>query len=116
MDKFSIGKCHLPNGQIIEEYVTCYTNTYIIERGDARSQYEICDTCGSITPIGWRGRQYTLRSYLTDAVVYEDAFNNLYIDEELALQLDFSPWPDADLETIEVREEPMDGQKLPCDK
>jgi hypothetical protein len=112
MDKFSIGKCHLPNGRVVEEYITCYTDTYIVERGDKQSEYDICDKCGSIAPAGWSGRQYTLRSYLTD----EDAFNELYIDGELALQLDFSPWPDADLETIDVRNEPMDGQKLPCDK
>ncbi len=110
---FVVGRCLDDGGNIIEKYATCYTAHYIIERGNRNSRYWICGTCGSISPDGWYGKQYTLAEYLDDRLVYQDASGTMYIDEELALELDFSPWPDADLTTIPVRDKPIDGKDLP---
>jgi hypothetical protein len=112
---FVFGKCLLPNGTVIEDYVTLYCKHWIFQRGNKQSKYNICTKCGSISPNGEYGRQYIIRSCLTDASVYRSSFGSLYLDEELALQIDFSQWPDAELITIDVLDKPMDGQWLPCD-
>jgi hypothetical protein len=103
----------LSDGQVLDDYVTLYSRQYILIRGNKQSKYVVCSECGTVRPHGWHGRQYVLRSYLTESRVYQSPFNELCIDEELALKIDFSSWPDVDLETIEIRDEPMDGQELP---
>lgn len=110
---FTIGKCVLDDGSVLEDFMTLYSRRYILIRGNKKSKYRTCQECGTVMPIGWYGRQYALRSYLTSSRVYQNPFNGLCIDEELALQIDFSPWPDADLQTIEIRDEPMDEQDPP---
>lgn len=110
---FTLGKCVLSDGRILDDYVTQYSRRYILIRGNKHSKYVVCDNCGTVRPHGWYGRQYVLRSYLTESRIYQTPFNQLCIDEELAMQIDFSPWPDADLETIEIRDEPMDEQDPP---
>lgn len=111
---YVIGNCLLPNGKIIKEYVTCYTDKRILIRGEKKTRYGKCQVCGGLSciPIG---AKYTLRSYLTDAKIYQDYFSTHYIDEDLAMDIDFSPWPDAELEPIEIHDEPLDGHYLPCD-
>lgn len=112
-----LGECFEPTGKIIEEYVTCYNNRndWVLVRGNRKSEYRTCPTCDAIWPNGWEGSQYVLRSYLTDARVYMNNFSSMFLDEDLAIELDFSPWPDAELEPIAIRDEPIDGQHLPCD-
>ncbi len=58
---------------------------------------------------------HTLRVYLGEGRVYMDSFGWMYLDEELANQLDFSSWPDVELRQIEIRDLPLDGQRLPGD-
>ena len=110
---FTIGRCFSADGELVDEYVTLYSKRYILIRGNKKSKYVRCEECGTVRPHGWYGRQYVLRSYLTESRVYQSPFNELCIDEELAMKLDFSAWPDANLETIEIRDEPMDEQEPP---
>jgi len=113
---FALGRCFDPQGNLIEEYVTCYSRDYFVTRGNKKSQYRTCPSCDTTYNDGWEGRQYVLRSYLTDAQVYMDVFCSMFLDEDLALQLDFSAWPDLELDPIAIRDKPIDGQQLPCDK
>ena len=112
---FVTGKCLLPNGTVINDYVTCYTNQWIVKRGGKGSVYRECQTCGAIYPSGEVGPQYTLRAYLSGAPIHQDAITSLYLDEDLAMELDFSPWPDAELDPIAVRDVPIDNRRLLCD-
>jgi len=110
-----LGKCHNTKGNIIDEYLTCYSNKIIVVRGDKKRKYRVCPECGSILSHAPRRKKYILNTYLSDARIYQDGISYMYIDEELAMNIDFSPWPDAELEPIEVRDEPLDGQHLPGD-
>lgn len=110
---FTIGKCFSTDDELVDEYVTLYSKRYILIRGNKKSKYETCKKCGTVSSPYWYGRRYVLRSYLTESRVYQSPFNDLCIDEELALEIDFSPWPDVNLETIEIRDEPMDEQEPP---
>ena len=114
LNAFVCGKTLGPDGKVIDEYVTCYTNKRIVVRGGKGSEYNTCDECGTWSK-GFVEPQYVLRDYLTDARIYQDRHSSLIIDEKLANELDFSPWPDADLEPIAIVDEPLDKQHLPFD-
>ena len=107
---FVLGKCLKLDGSSVRQYITCYTNSWILQRGDEQSKYWACKTCGIISQSGWSGPQYILRGQLGDCHVYMSAGGRMYIDDSLASELDFSPWPDTLLERIAVRDEPQDGQ------
>jgi len=112
---FTLGKCLTSKGDVIDEYITCYGKDYIIVRGDKTNQYRICGTCNMISSGGWNGPRYILRSYLKDYYIYQSSFGSVFLVEDLASRLDFSPWPDAELKPIAVRDKPIDGQILPID-
>ena len=114
-NEFVLGKCFDENNNHVEEYVTCYTRSPIVMRGNERSEYRTCSICKAIWPNGWEGKQYTLRSYLSNARIYQNYSSAMFIDEALCEQLDLSLWNDVDLKTIAIRDEPLDGQHLPCD-
>ena len=114
-DDFVLGRCFDEAGGLVEEYVTCYTRRPILIRGNKNSEYRTCPACKAIWPNGWEGKQYILRSYLSDARIYQNYSSTMFIDEELSEQLDFSLWDDVDSAPIDIRDEPMDGQHLPCD-
>ena len=42
LDAYIIGKCLLPDGKVIKEYVTCYTNKLILVRGNKERRYGDC--------------------------------------------------------------------------
>lgn len=115
LTEFVFGKCYDAKGSLIEDYVTCYTNQHIMQRGAPDTLYRTCNTCGTTWPSGYVGPQYILRHTLTGAKVYQNCSSRMYLDEALCYQLDFSPWPDVDLEPIEIRDEPLDGKVLPGD-
>ena len=58
LEDFSLGKCVLADGQILDEYVTLYSRGYILIRGNKKSEYVVCNECGTVRPHGWEGRQY----------------------------------------------------------
>jgi hypothetical protein len=114
LGSFVLGKCFGPDGRLIDEYVTCYTKARIVVRGAEGSKYRICNTCGAI-PSGYIEPRHVLNSYLYGAKVYQDYHTALLVDEAIIEDLDFSKWPDAELKKVEIREEPLDEQNLPCD-
>lgn len=111
---FVTGKCFDRDGMLIEEYVTCYSKNYIVVRGRAGSNYGICAQCNTVNSQG-NAPHYIPRFYLTDSRIYMDSSCDMYLDEELSLELDFSSWPDAELDVIPVRDELADGVHLPID-
>ena len=116
LSDYAFGRCLGQNGEVYDEYVTCYAPDYIVVRGNKDSDYYICPTCGSIqSHEWWHGPQYVLRAYLNESLIYQDCMTNMYLEEELACSLDLSPWPDVEFRPIGIRDEPMDGQQLPCD-
>jgi hypothetical protein len=116
LDGFVIGKCFGPDGRLLQEYVTCYSRHWILQRGDKQSEYWICKACEVIYQSGWSGPQYTLRGYLTDARIYMSSGGRMYIDDKIASKLDFSPWPDVVLKRIKVCDKPQDGLMFSIDK
>lgn len=115
LEQFVMGECFDEHGKKYEYYLTCYTNSYIVIRGNKESKYNICEKCGLVEQNGWHGKQYTLSQYLSDAMVYMDVGGSMYIDEMLAHTIDFSAWPDVELKPIAVYDKPRDGRCLPID-
>lgn len=115
MNGFVSGQCYWPSGKMIQEYMTCYCKDWIVCRGEAGTHYTECSVCGMVYSSGEIGPRYTLRRYLSDKRIYQDAFCDLYLDEELALSLDFSRWSDVKLELIEICDVPIDHRRLICD-
>lgn len=114
LNSFVIGKCFDATGKEIKEYLTIYTNKWIVIRGEQGSDYRICNRCASISR-GFVGKYYTLKDYVNEGHVFQDRYSCLYIDEVVKDKLDLSPWPDAVLEPVPVLEDPLDDQHLPCD-
>ena len=112
----AFGKCLDAEGNLIEDYVTCYSQTYIVLRGGKKSKYWICQTCGSISSQLGQDRPYLLRRQLTEAQVYQNAHCFMYVTEQLARQIDWSPWRRwVSLDPVQIRDVPIDGQRLPGD-
>jgi len=114
MKRFVFGKCYLPDRTIVKEYVTCYTKDFVILRGAPGSSYIQCEQCKTVVGSP-KDPVYVLRSSLKDRRVYQDAIQSLYIDEELALNIDFSRWPRTELEQIAIRDRPIDKIRLISD-
>jgi hypothetical protein len=113
---FVLGECYDTSGNRIPEYVTCYSDKYVIIRGTDKSRYKICPECGTVSPMGWYAPPYIWRKYLSEEQVYQTSSCVMLLDEELALNLDFSPWKGLmEFDLIPVRDEPIDGQHLPID-
>lgn len=114
MTQFVFGKCYLPDGSLVKNYVTCYSKNTIVIRGKKGARYYQCNECKSVTgPLN--PPHYTLHMYLDGSGVYQDAIQTLYLDEWLVDEIDFSPWPDMILEPIEVKDEFVDQRRLICD-
>ena len=115
LKNFILGKCFEKNGKLIDDFATCYSKKCVVVRGNENNEYRICKACGSIVQVGWEGRLYVLRSYLTNEKIYQDYFCDMYIEENLASQINFTFWPDTELRPIEIFDEPIDGRHFPCD-
>ncbi len=101
---FVIGRCFDSDGTLIPTHATCYTRDTLLTRGDTKTQYWSCDACGqrwSYTPPSMP--QYVLRSDLGEAMVYKSSSSRLLIVDTLARKLDWTQWPDLDLEWVEIR-------------
>ena len=115
MDGFVFGKCFLPDGTVVKDYVTCYSKDFIVIRGAIGSSYIECAECGNIVGHPAKEPRYVLRRYLKERKVYQDAIMSLYLDEDLAMKLDFSPWVKTELEPIPICDKPVDRRRLLCD-
>lgn len=112
LSRFVTGKCFDTAGNVIADYVTCYSKDYFVVRGNKESRYKSCDKCNTMRPIGWHGPQYVLNECLTDELVYMDADSSIFLDKRLVTELDLSKWADMELKPIAVRDKPTDGQVL----
>jgi hypothetical protein len=115
LQDFILGKCYDANGKLIEDFMTCYHKKYLVIRGVAGSTYTICPACNEVGPIPGDFPHYIPRFYLTDSKIYQNSSCSMLLDEELVKQLDVSYWPDAEFDTIPIRDNPIDGQVLPID-
>ena len=115
MEGFVFGKCFLPDGTVVKDYVTCYSKDFVVIRGSIGSSYIECAECGNIVGHPAKEPRYVLRRYLKERKVYQDAIMSLYLDEDLAMKLDFSPWVKTELEPIPICDKPVDRRRLLCD-
>lgn len=111
-----IGPCYM-DGVLVPDLVTCYTARPIEIRGDAKETLpSSCKTCGNIHIRHFGdGPAYVVRSAMDGASVAQDSIGNLYVAEELALSIDWSPWPDIEFAAYEIYDRPIDGLVLPGD-
>ena len=106
----------MADGVVLNDYLTCYTKAFFVPRGNSKANYYVCNTCGAMSlNTGGQRHQYVLRKDLTDASVYQSASTWLYLREELVEQIDWSPWPDANLDEVRVIEKPYDSHTLAGD-
>jgi hypothetical protein len=115
IEDFVIGRCFDKDGNLITDFVTCYSKDYIVIRGQKGSKYEICNECNTISPIPGINPHYIPRFYLTNSLIYMDSDCSMYIEENLAKKINFTPWTDLEFETIPIIDKPVDGQILPID-
>lgn len=116
LQDFVLGRCLNAKGQVIEEYFTCYSKSYIVRRGGKGSRYRICPECGTISSQPDRYPPYVLRRELQEGQsVYQHGGCFLHVTEELAARIDWRGWRNVMLEKVEVRDVPIDGQRLPGD-
>ena len=112
---YVLGKCFDSDGNLVNDYVTCYSKDYIVVRGVEGSKYKICPECGVVDSIPGLAPHYIPRFYLTESRVYMDSSYDMYLDEDLALGLDLSRWKEYEFDTIPIRDDVLDGQHLPID-
>jgi uncharacterized C2H2 Zn-finger protein len=113
--EFALGRCFDIEGRLIEDYITCYSRKYLIVRSGPGSEFKLCPECNNVRRMRYAPPyEYIPRFYLTDARIYMKANCRLFIDEELALQLDYSPWP-VKFQSYRVLDKAIDGQRLPID-
>ena len=111
---YVLGKCFDPAGNLVPEYVTCYTSRYVIQRGNKDTKYKRCEECSAIEQLDWwHGRQYLTKKSLHDRKIVQNIDGDLYLSEDLYRTLDFSPWPDAAFDKIAIFDKPVDGQNFP---
>lgn len=122
LTNFVIGNCQLKDGQVIEDYVTCYSRKSVVLQGGPKSRYQICPQCKTVTSAVAPGPQYILAASLNDSAVYQDGAGNLYLTDRAAKAFDYQTWEVEEFcyshaisfETVAVRDEPADGQILSC--
>jgi hypothetical protein len=104
----------LPDGTVVEDYVTCYSPQYVIVRGGKHSCYKICPRCQTINSQIKSGPHYILSKYIRKEILYQDAACNFYALEDISKYSlnDFY----VSLEAMCVRDNPADGQILLGDK
>lgn len=114
-----VGKCVDENGEDINEYVTMYTRTCVLMRGDSKTTYKVCNWCGSVWTdlvMVFPGRPaYLLRHQLTRMMVYQDHDGIIFAEDEIVNRIDWRRFPDIRPAQIEVRDTPLDGRCLPED-
>lgn len=115
LTNFVLGKCFDQGGNVINDYITCYSTNPIFDRKSKAENYRSCKLCGQIWQDKGGGYPYFLRGYLSEARVYMDTISTMYLDEDLAMEVDFSLWPDAELKPVRIEDEPPDGFHLPFD-
>lgn len=115
LSEFIVGRCFWSDGTVIDDHVTCYSDSYLVVRGNTKSKYYVCSTCGIILSQLGRSPTYVLRRHLGNPLVYQNGFGGFLLDEEFALGIDWSPWPDVCLDAVGIRDTPIDGQILPGD-
>jgi hypothetical protein len=112
---FAIGPCRWSDGSLIADYVTMYGPRYIVVRGDRRSQYWVCQRCGSISSQTFECDPYVLRGTLTGEAVYQNARCGIFVSPAAVEGIDWAEFPDVELTNIGIRERAIDGQRLPGD-
>ncbi len=108
---YCMGECTDPQGDTVPDYVSCYTDKYVVQRGNEKTKYSICPECGSVKQAEWwHGRQYLLKSDIQDRKILLNASGSMYIADDLHKNLDYSRWRDATFEKILILDEPEDGR------
>ena len=117
LNEFSFGHCLLPDGTIIEDYVTCYSPEYLIIRGNKQSRYQICPRCRCIASEIHNSPHYILSQYLKKGPAFQDSKGGLYLscEDQKQYSLLLKSF-NVSLDLVVVRDIPVDGQILPGDK
>jgi hypothetical protein len=116
---FVCGRCFLPDGAVLANYVTLYSQKHVLMRGDKQTRTEVCPLCSSVWSdlvIVFRGRPaYLLRHELDDARLFQGTSGDVFMRHSLTTEIDWSRFRDIRLRRIEVRDTPLDGRRLPGD-
>lgn len=113
LEGYVIGPCEDEEGDLIKNYVTCYTNRPIIIRGDKYCEYNYCESCGACW-IGRTRNNFALKRDVVGRAVYQDRGGTLYLNHEAAALVQANVkgvrlWP------ISIIRRPLDGRRLPGD-
>jgi hypothetical protein len=117
--EFIAGRCLLPDSSVVEDYVTLYSPTWLLMRGDEQTTTRVCQLCGSVWTdlvMVFPGRPaYLLRHQLTGASIYQGRSGPLFMVKELVDTIDWRQFSDMRRQRVDIRDTPLDGRRLPGD-
>lgn len=109
------------DGREWPDYVSCYTTHPVYLRGArptttvfqriARSY--ICAQCGWAHTLYAEPPRYLLSWMLDGRLMYQEATGSMFIEERVVDSIDWTLFPDAELEPILVLDRPLDGLRMP---
>lgn len=114
MDDFAFGDVYNERDEVVRDYRTFYSSTYIEPRGQSGSTWRTCPGCSRVM-YSWKGEPYVLSKDLDDRHVYHDVICSVYVDEYLASAIDWRKFKDLKLVPFPVLDRPLDGLRLPGD-
>lgn len=117
--RFVAGRCLLPNGQVIRDYVTLYSDKAVLMRGDRETTTKVCKLCGSVwsdlVMINPGRPAYLLRHQLTGDLFYQGESSPDFMEDELVGCIDWHRFPDLEVLDVDTLDIPLDDRRLPGD-
>lgn len=104
--------------KVSERYVTAYMPATLTmhTRGDRRSIYYACSTCGSRSSSMYEnGRQYISSEWSARDILFSSGRCSPYISAKLRDLFDWAQFPKVEFELVPVQACPTDGFRLPGD-
>src|SRR5262249_19520213 len=107
----SLGRCVWEDGRLISDYQTIYFRDTFTMRGDAKTSYFKCGTCGFIGTVAFN--PYALRGELGGGSIFIDEIFCLYLSEDLNRRFPWREFPDLQPVMITVRDTPLPDDPYP---
>lgn len=103
------GPVYFETDILARDYHTMYGPRAIVLRGRSDSWYYPCAVCGSVSSFP-KGEAHVLRSALDGTEVFQTESGRFLISDRLRSVIEWSQFPDLELDPVHVKDEPIDGR------